>query len=74
MKIDLSTCKKGQKLLSSHGQILTYVGPLHETNYYDHAVTCADGSRGTRTNEGFVFRNNRRPKTDHDIVEILSAN
>lgn len=71
MDIDLSKCKKGQKLLSSHGEILTYIEPCPEQDYYDHLVRYANGSKGTRTNDGFVFRNKRDPKTDHDIVEIV---
>lgn len=73
MIIDLSKCKKGQELLTSQGRVLTYVGPLHPTNYYDHEIVYEDGGRGTRTNEGFVFRHNRRPETDNDIIEILEG-
>ena len=29
------------------------------------------GSQGTRTDDGFVFKFNRKPETDHDIVEII---
>jgi hypothetical protein len=36
----------------------------------DHEVKYPDGSRGTRTHDGFTFRNDRRPE-DEDIVEIL---
>jgi hypothetical protein len=71
MKIDLSTCVEGQKLLSSQGMILTYLRPLPNRDYYDHVVTYVDGGTGTRTNDGFVYRNNRMEKYDHDIVEIL---
>lgn len=70
--IDLSKCTKGQKLLSSHGETLTYIGPLPESNYYDHLVEYPDGSPGSRTNDGHVFRNNRKPEFDQDIVDILS--
>lgn len=70
-KIDLSKCKKGQKLLSSHGVILTYVAPLPDNNYYDHIVEYPNGAVGSRTNDGFVYRNNRKPEIDEDIVKIL---
>lgn len=74
--IDLNTCVKGQKLKSKHGLILTYIGKLPEGHYYDHEVEYpsippyGSNSKGTRTNDGFVFRKNRAPE-DHDIVEIL---
>lgn len=69
MKVDLSICKAGDKLLTKHGTILTYVGALPEDNYYDHLITYPNGSEGTRTNDGFVYRNIRKPE-DEDIVEI----
>jgi hypothetical protein len=70
MSIDLRECVRGQKLLSKHGMILTYVGPLAETDYYDHEVRYPDGARGTRTHDGLTYRFSRL-ETDHDIVEIL---
>lgn len=70
MKIDLNTCVKGQKLKSKHGLILTYVGKLPPENYYQHKVKYPDGSFGTRTDDGMVFKNKPLPE-DHDIVEIL---
>lgn len=70
MPVDLSTCKPGDKLLSKHGIILTYVGPTPEGHYYDHEVTYPCGSRGTRMNDGRVFKNRSLPE-DHDIVKIL---
>lgn len=70
--VDLSTCQPGQKLLSSHGQILIYVGRLPPGSPYDHKVKYANGGSGTRTNDGYVCRYpNNRMKIDHDIVEIL---
>ena len=68
--VDLRDCKPGDKLLSKHGLILTYVGPLPEGNYYDHEVRYPDGSYGNRIHNGVVSRN-RPLDTDHDIVEIL---
>ena len=69
MPVDLSTCKPGDKLLSKHGIVLTYVRPTPE-GYYDHEVTYPDGSRGTRMNDGRVYKHKSLPE-DHDIVEIL---
>ncbi len=74
--VDLNTCVPGQKLRSRHGEILTYVKKLDpERDYYDHMVKYANGSGGTRTNDGFVYRNaDKRLASDHDIVEILPVN
>ena len=73
MTINLNNCSPGQKLKSSLGQILTYVGRTPEGNYYDHYVRYPNGSLGTRTNDGYVFKNasKRMLDCDHDIVEIL---
>jgi hypothetical protein len=70
MKVDLKTCKEGDKLLSSLGETLTYVKALPEDNYMDHEVEYANGAGGTRTHDGHVYRNVRMPETDHDIIEI----
>lgn len=79
--IDLNKCKKGDILISSQGSILEYVCPTpwgHYT-YLDHVVkyikdkngkNMGDECYGTRTNDGFVFLNNRNPETDHDIISI----
>ena len=74
-KVDLSTCEKGDILISSHGEELIYVAPTpyeHYT-YLDHVVEYKDKTkgRGTRTNDGYVFAMNRMPWDDHDIVEII---
>lgn len=75
--IDLRTCKPGDILISSHGAKLEYVGPTPSDgfNYLDHVVKYLDGeyknSFGTRTDDGYVFRYNRKPEIDHDIVEII---
>jgi hypothetical protein len=70
--IDLRNCRAGQKLISKHGVILTYVGPTKEGNYYDHIVKYPDGSLGSRIHDGHVYRNeDKRLPEDHDIVEIL---
>ena len=68
MSIDLRTCKAGDKLLSCHGVILTYVG-YKQGAAYPHEVEYPDGGYGSRLDNGQVFGNNRLP-TDEDIVEI----
>lgn len=75
-KIDLRTCRPGQKLRTKHGTILTYVGPTEPGNYYDHVIEYPkrenekNPGRGTRIHSGHVFRKNRLPE-DEDVVEIL---
>lgn len=81
-KINLNTCKKGDILISSQGAKLEYISPTpwkHYT-YLDHVIryiedkdgkSMGEENYGTRTNDGFVFANNRIPETDHDIVKII---
>lgn len=70
--VDLRTCDKGDLLVSKHGLMLRYVGPLPEENYFDHEVEYIDidCGNGTRTHEGYVFRKKRLPE-DQDIVKII---
>lgn len=69
--IDLRNCNKGDKLISNHGDTLTYVEHQPEA-YFPHIVKYADGSRGSRTDDGFVMRNeSQRLETDHNIVEVI---
>ena len=80
--VDLSKCKKGDILISSHGAKLEYIAPTpwkHYT-YLDHVVryiedadgkSFGDESYGTRTNDGFTYAKNRKPETDHDITTVL---
>jgi len=77
-KIDLSTCEKGDILISSRGLELEYISktPWKEHSYLDHVVKYpkdefGDDNYGTRTNDGYVFAKNRHPETDHDIVKII---
>lgn len=72
--INLNNCKSGDKLLSKHGEILTYIekstDPRDER--FPHIVRYSDGSRGSRTDDGFVYsRPESRLDSDHDIVEII---
>ena len=79
--IDLRTCKKGDILVSSLGVTLQYIAPTpwEGHTYLDHVVQyliSADGTRfhknfyGTRTHDGFVYKNRRIPETENDIVKI----
>jgi hypothetical protein len=81
--VDLRNCKKGDILISSQGAKLEYIAPTPWKNYtyLDHVVryiedangkSFGDKNYGTRTNDGFVFAENRKPETDHDIVINLS--
>ena len=78
-KVDLSRCVAGDILISALGAKLEYVSPTKDGEYLEHKVRYLvdpDGKpypkdcMGTRTNDGYVFRHNRIPETDHDIVEI----
>lgn len=80
--IDLRTCKRGDILISSHGAKLEYISPTpwKYMKYLDHVVRYVkhpDGSSypdecyGTRTHDGYTYKSNRIPETDHDIVEII---
>ena len=69
--IDLRKCKKGDKLLSCHGAILTYEkNGGFET--FPHIVTYPDGSAGSRTNDGFVYATaEKRLPEDENIIYIF---
>jgi len=72
-KVDLRECQKGDTLISALGARLRYVKPLPDDSYYDHEVEFLDMNLGygSRTHDGYVFKHNRIPETDHDIVEII---
>lgn len=72
-QVDLRECEPGDILISALGAKLRYVKALPEDNYYDHEVEYEDSllGNGSRTHDGYVFRKNRIPETDHDIVEII---
>tara|TARA_R110000782_G_scaffold264961_1_gene358412 strand:- start:567 stop:803 length:237 start_codon:yes stop_codon:yes gene_type:complete len=76
--VDLNTCKKGDRLITSQGTELEYVckTPWKHYTYLDHVVkyptkSFGENNYGTRTNDGFVFKKNRIPKTDNDIIKII---
>ena len=64
---DMNQCKSGDKLISCHGWIFTYVGIDERFAPYRHMVKYSDGSDGSRVDDGSVYINNKLP-TDHDIV------
>lgn len=69
--IDLSTCQHGQPLKTKHGAIVLYDCKLNPAkDYYDHRIIYENGGKGTRTNDGAVYRNQDKGH-DLDIVEIL---
>ena len=70
--VDLNTCVPGQKLRTKHGTILTYIRKSDVNDFYDHIIMYPNGSSGSRTNDGFVYRTpSTRLPEDEDIVEIL---
>ena len=76
--IDLNECEKGDILISTHGAILEYEGKTEDWEYLPHRIKYISSEDplkplsgyGTRTNDGFVFKNNRIP-SDHDISRII---
>ena len=81
--IDLSKCTRGDILACKHDTICEYLHPLPEEHNYDHQVKYLrlkgdyvlpdDMGNGTRCNDGFVYRKNRRD-TDLDVVQIIHIN
>ena len=67
-KVDLRDCKPGDILVTRSGKTAEYVGPSE--GYYDHEIKFEKNSYGTRTHDGYVFRNNRRDD-DEDIIQVL---
>ena len=67
--VDLSKAVKGQKLISCHGEILTFEGYCDRESF-PYNVRYSDGSMGSRTKDGFTT-DNLRLACDHDIVYIV---
>jgi len=80
-KIDLRNCETGDLLFSSLGARLVYIRPTNDDEYLDHLVKyinipnvkCGYNCFGTRTHDGFTFAKNRKPETDHDIIEVIKV-
>lgn len=81
--MDLSTCIEGDLLICRTGAVLKYLRPTdprQPEGYFDHVIEylfipnidypVLNIGRGTRTNDGYVFRKNRSPK-DHDVILII---
>lgn len=68
-KVDLTKCKVGQKLLTNKGDIVKYMGKSNDETF-PHEVKFKNGDRGTRTDEGWAYKNNPLP-TDKDIIYIF---
>lgn len=73
LKVNLNRCKKGSILLSRHG--LKFIYDLKDESHspFPHRVIYPGGkSRGTRTDDGYVWRNeNQRNERDEDIIKII---
>ena len=76
--VNLNKCIVGDILISKHGIHLKYCGLCEYEwagDWYPHKVQYPDGSYGTRTDDGHVYKKpkNRMPE-DHDIVNVISRN
>ena len=62
-KVNLSTRKKGDLLISALGARLIYLRPTTESEQLDHVVQYQNKGLGfgTRTNDGYVFKLNKIP-------------
>jgi hypothetical protein len=69
-KVDMNKCRKGTRMLSNKGRIFAYV--RRDTDLvFPHLIMNEDGNIVSRTDEGWVYRNNPLPG-DEDIVYIFS--
>jgi hypothetical protein len=64
---DMNKCSKGDKLLSTHGTVLEYVGIDGRQSPYRHVVKYPNGALGSRTDSGEVFIKNKM-EIDEDII------
>ena len=80
--IDMNVCSPGDILISRHGAILEYLKKSDNINlkkwphqvmflYYPEEESTLLGP-GSRTDEGYVFKNKRLPE-DHEIVSIIKV-
>jgi hypothetical protein len=68
--VDMTTCQPGDRLRTRHGEIVTYVG--RRDGAYPHEIRYANGSSGTRTDDGHVYAIARLPEYDHDIFSEVA--
>lgn len=64
---DMNQCKPGDKLVSCHGAIFTYIGIQECLAPFRHVVEYPDGGKGTRADNGKTYLNCPL-SVDHDIV------
>ncbi len=80
--VDLRKCRFGDTLISSLGAELKYIKPSEDKDFYDHIVKyikipgqkIGRNAMGNRTHSGHVFRNNRNPERDQDIIKVIKKN
>jgi hypothetical protein len=73
--VDLNKCKGGERLVSRHGWVLTYIGKRPNSicaDVYPHTVLYPNGQEGSRCDDGYVFKS-KRLIDDIDIVEVLEG-
>jgi hypothetical protein len=68
-KVDLTKCKRGQKLLTNKGTIIEYI-ENNGNNPFPHCIKYPNGGIGSRTNEGWTYLNSPLPM-DEDVVYIF---
>lgn len=67
MSFDMNRCEPGDKLISCHGVVLTYVGIDERLVPFRHKVKYPDGAGVSRADDGSVFLEKKLP-TDQDII------
>lgn len=67
--VNMKSCVPGQKLITRMGKVFEYVEYCPDS-VFPHTVATDGHHRGTRTDEGWTFRNNPL-YTDEDIIYIV---
>jgi hypothetical protein len=70
--INLKTCRPGDKLVLSNGQIVKYIGPICNEKL-NHIIEYPDGSQGTRTDEGYWDQEQKYTPHQLDVVRIIHS-
>lgn len=74
-QIDLTKCRRGDKLVTRLWNIVTYESANSGNPKWPHEIRYEDGSYGTRTDNGYVFSNPaKRLPSDDDIIAIVPRN